>query len=173
MIGGITTTTISRNAITGRLKKAALTAYARSRPVQEGNGRKWGQNVSGIRKNEASGSSSKKRPAKKEPRAKKPAGPQLVVLEEQINAFVRYVDAEGAKWMLAVTNRGFYRTKDVDKGWELVPTPGLMAPFSAVSTVITDPTRTIYLGTSRGLATTTDFGATWTRLPIPSTASTP
>lgn len=98
---------------------------------------------------------------KPQPKTKKPAGPPLVFIEEQVNAFTRYVDAEGGRWLLTVTNRGLYRTKDPDKGWEQIPTPGLMLPFGALSTVITDPQRTIYLATSRGLASTNDFGATW------------
>src|SRR5262249_16767168 len=103
--------------------------------------------------------------AKKQPQRKaapkKPAGPPLVQLEEQVNAFERYVAADGTRWLLAATNRGLYRSTDPDKGWALIPTPGLAAPFAAISNVPNDPAHTIYLGTSRGLASTIDFGATW------------
>lgn len=95
---------------------------------------------------------------------KKPAGPKLVTLEEQVNGFASYVDANGAKWLLAATNRGIYRSQDLDKGWEALATPGLVAPFTCISTGFTDPDRTIYLGTMKGLAYSRDFGATWERV---------
>lgn len=95
---------------------------------------------------------------------KKPAGPKLVTLEEQVNGFASYVDANGAKWMLAATNRGVYRSQDLDKGWEAFATPGLVAPFTSISTGFTDPDRTIYLGTMKGLAYSRDFGTTWERV---------
>ena len=95
---------------------------------------------------------------------KKPAGPKLVTLEEQVNGFASYVDANGAKWILAATNRGVYRSQDLDKGWEALATPGLVAPFTSISTGLTDPDRTIYLGTMKGLAYSRDFGTTWERV---------
>jgi photosystem II stability/assembly factor-like uncharacterized protein len=95
---------------------------------------------------------------------KKPAGPPRVTIEEQVNAFARYTDEAGVRWLLAATNRALYKTSDPDAGWEVVPTTGLQAPFNAISTVKGDPARTIYLGTVRGLAHTSDFGATWERI---------
>lgn len=97
-------------------------------------------------------------------RPKKPTGSQLVTIEDQVNDFARYTDGEGQTWMLAVTTRGLFRSKNPDAGWEAVQTPGLLAPFSAVSSDPNDPERIIYLGTSRGLALTYDFGVTWERV---------
>lgn len=107
-----------------------------------------------------------KKPAAKgkKPAAKKPAGPKLVTLEEQVNGFTSYVDAAGGKWVVAVTNRGVFRSQDLDKGWELLATPGLVGPFTCISTGSTDPDRTIYIGTMKGLAYSRDFGATWERV---------
>ncbi len=103
-------------------------------------------------------------PAKGKKTAKKPVGPKLVTLEEQVNGFASYVDAAGGKWIIAATNRGIYRSQDLDKGWELIPTPGLLAPFTCLSIGPADPDRTIYLGTMKGLAYSRDFGATWERV---------
>ncbi|MCC6745976.1 MAG: hypothetical protein IT175_19090 [Acidobacteria bacterium] len=108
---------------------------------------------------------SAKKPAAKGKKApKKPAGPKLVTLEEQVNGFTGYVDANGGKWVVAVTNRGVFRSQDIDKGWEQVATPGLVAPFTCVSTGPADPDRTIYIGTVKGLAYTRDFGVTWEKV---------
>jgi photosystem II stability/assembly factor-like uncharacterized protein len=109
----------------------------------------------------AAKAAAKKKPAAKKPAPKKPAGPPLITLEEQVNAIARYTDADGGRWFLAATNRALYRSKEPDKGWEVVPTPGLLAPFNTFSTVAGDPSRAIYLATMHGLAITTDFGATW------------
>jgi photosystem II stability/assembly factor-like uncharacterized protein len=121
-----------------------------------------------------------KRSTRRTPAPKKPAGPPLLTIEEQVNGFSRYVDAEGVKWMLAVTSRGLYKSTDPDKGWLKIETPGLAAPFSAISTEVADPDRTIYLGTMRGVAMSNDFGQTWSRvnrgpdeMPIKSIAQDP
>lgn len=105
-----------------------------------------------------------KKPARKKPVAKKPAGPKLVTLEEQVNSFTRFTDAAGVRWYVAATNRGLFRSVDPDKGWEALATPGLLAPFTCVSTLSTDPDRTLYLGTMKGLAYSRDFGVTWERV---------
>jgi photosystem II stability/assembly factor-like uncharacterized protein len=96
--------------------------------------------------------------------AKKPTGPPLVTLEEQVNTFLAYTDAEGKRWLLAGTTKGLYRSTDIDKGWEVIPTSGLLAPFSAMSSAPNDPEHVLYLGTSRGLALSRDFGQTWERI---------
>ena len=122
-----------------------------------------------------------KKPAAKGKKAvKKPVGPKLVTLEEQVNGFASYVDAAGVKWLVAATNRGVFRSQDIDKGWEALLTPGLVAPFTCISSGFTDPDRTIYLGTMKGLAYSRDFGATWERvhrgpddLPVKSIAQDP
>lgn len=124
--------------------------------------------------------SKSRRKSSKSSKAKKPAGPELVTIEEQVNAFEPYVDGTGKRWLLAATNRALYKTTDPDKGWEVIPTTGLQAPFTAVSDVLRDDSRELYLGTMRGLAFTSDFGATWGRvhrgpddMPIKSIAQDP
>lgn len=108
-----------------------------------------------------------KRPARKAPTKKpvvpaKPAGPELFTLEIQVNHFERFTDAEGRRWLLAATATGLYRTTDPDKGWERLDTAGLMPPFATVGTAQSDPERTLWLGTARGLAFSKDEGKTWT-----------
>jgi photosystem II stability/assembly factor-like uncharacterized protein len=108
----------------------------------------------------------KRRAARKPTRRTKkaPAGPPLVTLEVQVNHFARYVDVGGKRWMLAATATGLYRSENPDKGWERMKTDGLMTPYATVATDVNDPARTIFLGTSRGLALSNDFGATWERV---------
>ncbi len=108
----------------------------------------------------------KKAPSKSKTatKAKKPVGPPLVTLEEQVNAFTRYTDATGGRWLIAATNRGLFRTQSPDKGWESLKTPGLRPPFSTVSTSSVDPERILYLGTISGIALSRDGGLTWEQI---------
>jgi hypothetical protein len=113
----------------------------------------------------------KRRPAKAAPKtapkaakSKKPAGPPRITIEEQVNAFTRYTDADGGRWLVAATNRALYKAKDPDGGWEVIATPGLQAPFNTLSSVTGDPDHKLYVGTVKGLASTVDFGVTWDRV---------
>ena len=99
---------------------------------------------------------------KKAPEPVKPTGPELFTLENQVNHFERFTDADGKRWMLAATSIGLFRSTDPDKGWERLDTGGVMPPFASVATAASDPDKTLWLGSSRGLAFSKDGGMTWT-----------
>lgn len=94
-----------------------------------------------------------------------PSLPTLIpALGEKINVLAHTDD--GKNGILAGTDKGIYRTYDVDKGWEKVPFgAGLDEKVFVITTVPSQP-GTIWVGTAiSGVIVSRDNGVTWQNVP--------
>ena len=125
----------------------------------------------------ARNSSKSKVAAKSKSAVKKPVAPvvaaappidpklpfMIPALGEKINVLARTED--GKNGILAGTDKGIYRTYNVDKGWEKISFgAGLDEKVFVITTVPTQP-QTIWVGTAiSGVIVSNDNGATWEKV---------
>ena len=94
-----------------------------------------------------------------------PPGPELIpALGEKIKVLAHTSD--GKNGLLAGTDKGIYRTYDLDKGWEKVSFgTGLDESVFVINTSSLQP-ETIWVGTAiSGVIVSRDNGATWQKVP--------
>ena len=91
------------------------------------------------------------------------AAKKLVALTEKVNKL--YYTNDGKNGMYAATNKGLYRTYNVNEGWEKLPFgAGIDEQVFVVHTIAEQP-QTIWAGTARsGVVVSKDGGITWKKL---------
>ncbi len=89
----------------------------------------------------------------------KPAA-HVAALTEKINLLIATHD--GNKGMIAATDRGLYRTFNVEKGWDRIVFPETFDPRVLTAAISPDRPGTIWVGTAKsGVLVSRDGGVSW------------
>jgi photosystem II stability/assembly factor-like uncharacterized protein len=105
-------------------------------------------------------------------KAAKPTAPKPIFLKESVAALAQVAGADGRAGILAATDKGLYRTFDMDKGWQVITYGAGLDNRTTALAVSSDAPDTIWVGTvSSGLLVSRDGGASWQKVAgVPSEA---